>query len=60
MLWQQPICFQIGILGLGLNALVLPAALCEEVDITGALGAGSLPYTSTLKKWYMGWYFFLF
>ena len=47
------------VLGLGLNALVLPAALCEEVDITGALGAGSLPYTSTLKKWYMGWYFFL-
>ena len=45
--------------GLGLNAPLLPVDLTKDLNLTGALGADSLPFTKTLKKWYMGWYFSL-
>jgi pimeloyl-ACP methyl ester carboxylesterase len=43
--------------GLGLNAPLLPTAVCHEEGLQGALGADSLFSTTTLAKPYMAWYF---
>jgi pimeloyl-ACP methyl ester carboxylesterase len=46
--------------GLGLYAPLLPADLCKEIGIEGAIGMNSLPTTDALRKWYMAWYFTVF
>jgi pimeloyl-ACP methyl ester carboxylesterase len=46
--------------GLGLNAPLLPTAVCHEEGLQGAHGADSLFSTTTLAKPYMAWYFTLY
>ena len=44
-------------LGLGLNAPLLPTALCEDLGMARTLGTGSTPSSAQLKGWSMAWYF---
>lgn len=46
--------------GLGLNAPLLPASLCQEEGLEAAAGADSLFSTETLIKPYMAWYFAIY
>jgi len=43
--------------GLGLNAPLLPAPICRELGIQGALAMDNLVTTETIRKPYMGAYF---
>jgi pimeloyl-ACP methyl ester carboxylesterase len=46
-------------IGLGLNAPLIPVALCEELSLDRTLGAGQTPTSSQLERAVMGWYFTL-
>ncbi|MBL4796688.1 MAG: alpha/beta hydrolase [Oleispira sp.] len=46
-------------IGLGLNAPLIPTALCEELNIDSTLGTGQTPTSAQLKQASMGWYFTL-
>jgi pimeloyl-ACP methyl ester carboxylesterase len=44
-------------IGLGLNAPLLPAALCEEFGMDRTIGTGGTPTSTQLKRANMAWYF---
>ena len=44
-------------IGLGLNAPLLPSALVNELKLGKTIGTGFTPTSSTLKSFWMGWYF---
>ncbi|MEM7157610.1 MAG: alpha/beta hydrolase [Myxococcota bacterium] len=43
--------------GLGLNAPLLPTALCEELGLDATIGAGGTPTSESLRRPSMSWYF---
>ncbi|MGR5285270.1 alpha/beta hydrolase [Vibrio maritimus] len=47
-------------IGLGLNAPLLPTALCEELGTGATIGTGGTPTSKQLRQYYMGWYFAVF
>lgn len=48
------------VIGLGLNAPLLPTALNKELGFASTIGTGQTPHSSSLKKYSMGWYFSIF
>lgn len=48
------------VIGLGLNAPLLPTALNKELGFASTIGTGQTPHSSSLKKYIMGWYFSIF
>jgi len=48
------------VIGLALNAPLLPTALNKELGFASTLGTGQTPHSSSLKKYSMGWYFSVF
>ena len=47
-------------IGMGLNAPLLPAPICRELEIPGALAMDNLLTTETIQKPYMGAYFAIY
>ncbi len=50
--------FKDRVIGLGLNAPLLPIDVSKEENIKGALAIDQLPNTQSISKAWMGWYFF--
>ncbi len=48
------------VLGLGLNAPLLPSSLVDQLKLDKTNGNGKTPHSQALGKYWMGWYFSLF